>query len=219
MATPCVLRLGSTAAPGRGGAGCCPRCACQCADLRLPHVLLLTGPDASHLLADLGCSHPAAGLGEVLQPPGQPVPSLALPDGRLVRLLAAHTVHGPGAASGAAPGGITTWLLQQVVADAGSLLRVEHIYPLLSLLQQLLVVSTGWLPEELLHALLQGGAHMVVVPCSRQALEGLPPQALADFFAAFYRSLYEGSSVIQALWEAGADVPQVGHDRYAAYQL
>jgi hypothetical protein len=155
----------------------------------------------------------------VLQPVGQPVPTHALQDGRLVRLLAGHTIHGPGAASGAAAGGITTWLLQQVVADAGSLLRVEHVYPLLSLLQQLLVVSTGWLPGELLRALLQGGAHMVVVPISRHALEGLSPQDLADFFAHFYACLYEGSSVIQALWEAGNEVPQVGNDRYAAYQL
>jgi hypothetical protein len=103
--------------------------------------------------------------------------------------------------------------------DGERVLEEDWLYPLLSLLQQQLVVSTGWLPEGLLRALLQGGVRGVVVPAEPQLLDEVDAGAVARFFIEFYRGLYEGLTVTEALQLAGREVPEVGDGVYACYEL
>jgi hypothetical protein len=114
---------------------------------------------------------------------------------------------------------VSTWLLQLTQPDAARTLGVQQLWPLLSLLQQLVVASSSWLPRELVHVLLRGGVAAVVCACERDAVARLPAAAVAKFFAAFYHGLWRGLDVAAALEAAADAVPAVGGGVYECCQL
>jgi hypothetical protein len=115
---------------------------------------------------------------------------------------------------------LTSWVLQLTQPDGQRLLGVEEFYPLLSQLQQLIVVSSSWLPEGVTHVLLRGGVAAVVAAADAAAVEELEAADVAEFFSVFYDGLLQaGLDVLQALQSAAAAVPAVGSRVYECYQL
>jgi hypothetical protein len=97
-------------------------------------------------------------------------------------------------------------------------LAPQQLFPLVTQLQQLLLVSSAWLPGELLQVLLRGGAKAAVAPTSEAGPRAAPPEAVAGFFSVFYERLYDGASVPAALQAAERTWP-VLQGAYACYQL
>jgi hypothetical protein len=115
---------------------------------------------------------------------------------------------------------LTSWVLQLTQPDGQRLLGVEELYPLLSQLQQLIVVSSSWLPGGVTHVLLRGGVAAVVAAADAAAVKGLEAADVAEFFSVFYDGLLQaGLDVLQALQSAAAAVPAVGPGVYECYQL
>ena len=207
--------------------------------------ILSAGVEASHLASSLGAA-PDTPLSSVLLSPTAPE-VLPMVDGGLVRVLSQQQVRCPAglninhcnpsdpmmslaggsysswsgtqAAAHSRSSMVTTWLLHKLLPDVDRVLEEEGLYPLLSLLQQQLVVSTGWLPDGLLRALLQGGVRGVVVPAEPGLLEEVEAGAVARFFLEFYRGLYDGLTVTEALQQAGSEAPEVGDGIYVCYEL
>jgi len=167
-------------------------------------------------------------------------PVLSGPQGALVAVLAQQQVLAPVPASSdpatAAAGGlpglghlgaaqqvtqfVTSWLLQLTLPDSSRLLGVKQVWPLLSQLQQLIIVSSSWLPPAVVHVLLRGGVAAVV--CGTDAAEVAAVEAadVAEFFRVFYvEGLWAGLDVVEALQAAIAAVPSVGDTTYECYQL
>lgn len=112
---------------------------------------------------------------------------------------------------------LTSWVFQRTWPR--STLAPHQLLPLLGQLQQLLLVSSAWLPLALVHALLQAGVKAVVCAADPAGPAGsLPPDATAAFFAAFYGLLMDGESVPAALAGAEAAVPGL-QGCYAYLQL
>jgi hypothetical protein len=115
---------------------------------------------------------------------------------------------------------LTSWVLQLTQPDGHRLLGVEELYPLLSQLQQLIVVSSSWLPDGVTHVLLRGGVAAVVAATDAAAVEQLEAADVAEFFSVFYDGLLQaGLDVLQTLQSAAAAVPAVGPGVYECYQL
>jgi hypothetical protein len=151
-------------------------------------------------------------------------PLLVGPDGAVLAALSQQQVLAPvptgGGAGSAVMQFVTAWLLQLSAPDPERLLGVAQVWPLLSQLQQLIVVSSAWLPKELVHVLLRGGVAAVVCGSERDAVAALAAADVAAFFQAFYEhGLWEGLDVVQALRVAAAAVPAVGDSVYECCQL
>lgn len=115
---------------------------------------------------------------------------------------------------------VTAWLLQLTLPDQDRLLGVAEVWPLLSQLQQLIIVSSNWLPRELVHVLLRGGVAAVVCGTDAEQVSELEPAAIAEFFGVFYtEGLWQGLDIVQALQVAAAAVPAVGDSVYECCQL
>lgn len=115
---------------------------------------------------------------------------------------------------------LTSWLLQVTQPDGQRLLGAEEFYPLLSQLQQLIVVSSSWLPDGVIHVLLRGGAAAVVSAADAAAVEELDAVEVAEFFRGFYEGLMQaGLDVLEALHSAAAAVPAVSPGVFECYQL
>jgi hypothetical protein len=115
---------------------------------------------------------------------------------------------------------ITSWVLQFTQPDAQRLLGAEELYPLLSQLQQLIVVSSSWLPDGVVQVLLRGGVAAVVAAVDAAAVEALEAADVAEFFSVFYEGLVQaGLDVLQTLQSAAAAVPAIGPGVFECYQL
>jgi hypothetical protein len=213
-----------------------------------PAALLLhaAGAAAAELLSHLGLDTSSSSLGQLVASQG---PLLPTPDGGMLAVLGQQQLLAPApmlqqqqqpvfcssARAGAgwnmsqqqqmSGGGIgsafiTSWVLQLTQPDAQRLLGVEELYPLLSQLQQLIVVSSSWLPDGITEVLLHGGVAAVVAAADAAALEGVDAADVAEFFSFFYEGLVQaGLDVLQALQSAAAAVPAVGPGVYECYQL
>lgn len=115
---------------------------------------------------------------------------------------------------------VTSWLLQLTLPDSGRMLGVSEVWPLLSQLQQLIVVSSSCLPKPLVHVLLRGGAAAVVCGTEPAEVAEVDAADVAEFFRVFYaEGLWQGLDVVEALRVAVAAVPTVGDSAYECYQL
>jgi hypothetical protein len=200
------------------------------------------GAAAAELLSFLGVDPGSSSLGQLVASQG---PLLPTPDGGMVAVLGQQQLLAPAPvikqqqqqsmqrSSGCAGSGwqmqqmfggggafLTSWVLQLTQPDGHRLLGVEELYPLLSQLQQLIVVSSSWLPDGVTHVLLRGGVAAVVAATDAAAVEELEAADVAEFFTVFYdRLLQAGLDVLQALQSAAAAVPAVGSGVYECYQL
>jgi hypothetical protein len=115
---------------------------------------------------------------------------------------------------------VTSWLLQVTLPDSNRMLGVSEVWPLLSQLQQLIIVSSSCLPKALVHVLLRGGVAAVVCATDPAEVAELDAADIAEFFRVFYaEGLWQGLNVLEALQAAVADVPNVGDSAYECYQL
>lgn len=115
---------------------------------------------------------------------------------------------------------VTSWLLQLTLPDSRRMLGVEEVWPLLSQLQQLIVVSSSCLPKALVHVLLRAGVAAVVCGSEPVEVAALDAADVAEFFRVFYaEGLWQGMDVLAALQAAAAAVPTVGDSAYECCQL
>jgi hypothetical protein len=211
-------------------------------------VLRLAGVGAQELLLLLlGVDSSSTSISQLVAACG---PVLPLRDGGLLQVLAQQQVLAPLAAAAAAAscnaqqpttslceqreeGGVAgaavprtglfvaSWLLQLTQANQQLMLKLRDWYPLLSHLQQLVVVCSSWLPQEVISVLLRGGVAAVVTatPITAPGVEKLAGNVLADFFCAFYRGLlHRGLDINHALRNAAEAVPEAA-GLYHCYQL
>lgn len=193
---------------------------------------MVAGPEAQQLLAFLagapGTDSPSS-LSQLVSVQG---PVLSGPQGALVAVLAQQQVlapvaPSPAAAATTAAGGnqsvvqfVTSWLLQLTLPDSRRMLGVEEVWPLLSQLQQLIVVSSSCLPKALVHVLLRAGVAAVVCGSDPADVAALDAADVAEFFRVFYaEGLWQGMDVLAALQAAAAAVPTVGDSAYECCQL
>lgn len=204
----------------------------QCSVCHLSHartLLFISGPVAADLLACIRAHPISTTLQEVIGTTGPLVPTV---DGGVLAVLAQQQVLAPagskqrtggtsgcGANSKAADVFLTSWILQLTYPDDHRLLGEQEMYSLLSQLQQLIVVSSGWLPPAVIQILLRGGAGAVVTAKDAERLNGVDAQDVAEFFDVFYQYLLqEGCDVNLALQGAAEAVPEIGADVYQCYQ-
>lgn len=184
------------------------------------------GPEAQQLLGLLDAASGAEGdrgsgcsrLSDLVASRGH---VLAGPQGALVAVLAQQQVLAPLPVSGTHSSGfVSSWLLQLTVPDSQRMLGVGEVWPLLSQLQQLIVVSSSFLPKALVHVLLRGGVAAVVCGTGIEEVAALEAADVAEFFRVFYaEGLWQGRDVVEALQAAIAAVPAVGDSAYECYQL
>jgi hypothetical protein len=125
-----------------------------------------------------------------------------LPDGGILSVLAQQAVRDPAGRL------MVSWVLQRT--RPGTQLAAQQLYPLLGRLQQILVVSSGWLPQALVTAMLHAGCKAVVCAVAPAAVAEVEGGAVGAFFQRFYRGvLAEAAPVAAALAAAEGDVPEL----------
>lgn len=179
-------------------------------------------------MSRLGQDPHSVTLGQLVSASG---PLLPLPDCGLLAVLAQQQVLAPvskmvqhhvGSDQLPQPVSafITSWLLQFIVPDEQLVLGEQEMYSLLSQLQQLVVVSSSWLPPGLVELLLHGGVAAVVAAVDLAAVQQLDAERVAEFFAVFYEGLLrDGLDVCEALQAAAVAVPEVGCGVFECFQL
>eukprot|EP00775_Hariotina_reticulata_P011345 gene11345-11494_t len=107
------------------------------------------------------------------------------------------------------------------MADQQMMLKLQDWYPLLSHLQQLVVVCSSWLPPDVIAVLLRGGVAAVVTATqsTAPAVESMAGDSLAEFFGAFYEGvLHHRLDIHDALCHAAEAMPAAA-GLFHCYQL
>jgi hypothetical protein len=217
----------------------------SCTSVPVTVSVAAPGPEVQQLVEFLAASHTAdssssssSKLSQLIAAHG---PVLQGPQGALVAVLAQqqvlaplpHSMHPATAAAATADGMVghsgstqtvtqfvTSWLLQLTLPDSSRMLGVGEVWQLLSQLQQLIIVSSSWLPKALVHVLLRTGVAAVVCGTDAADVAALGAADVAEFFRVFYADgLWQGLNVVEALQAAIAAVPTVGDSAYECYQL
>lgn len=97
---------------------------------------------------------------------------------------------------------VTSWLLQQTTPSHNDLLGSDRVLPFVAQLKQLLVITSSWLPGQLIQTLLLGGVKGVVSATDAHGPASVAPDMVSAFFTVLYQHLFDGDTVLKAIQAA-----------------